>query len=681
MARKNRAPRVSKQSEVVSPKNRTSLTLNWSRNWILGGILALTFMAFFNTLSNGFAYDDTSQILENQLIRSWSNLPNALTREVWFWRVAQEKDPNQDIGPTTPYYRPVFIAYLMIGWHLFGDHPFGWHLLNILMHLLAVYFAFLILEKISQDLRVASIGTLLFAIHPLRSESVAWISGSTDLFLAVFLLPSLYNYLVYREGGNRKHLLIALGFFLLAAFSKEPAVALPIFIAGYELFLINQDEPIERRRVKAILYSGIFFAVMLAYFAMRYKALGFIFNDVKYRSYPPGWILLTIPLVICKYIGLLFFPLNLSVFHQTILVKSPLSFRFYVPLLILALLSVGLWRLWKSKPARFAILWFLVNLLPVLNLSAFDENFLVQERYVYLPSIGFSLLIAMAIVKIPIDEWIAIGNRRTAQVAVVVIIAVLFTGKTLAQNSIWKDDMALWQHGAEVADDQPMASFILGHQYLKLQQPLNVIEPLEHYLTLNPSNQIVISNLAAARLQVYESTNDRAQLDRAIALCEQGLRINEKAAALWDTLGKAYTYETDLKNLVRARRYFDQALQQQPDLAMATFHIGATYVKEGNNVEGLRYLEAAQKQMPTFPDTYKFLGYAYAGRGETQKAIDALTYYAQMLPNAPDTPKIKQELERLRAQLQTSQAVENASQNPSPPAAQPPPTGNQPTPR
>ncbi len=669
MGRKNRAPRVTKPSEVVSPKTRAKLNFNWSRNWVLGGILVLTFIAFFNTLSNDFAYDDTTQILQNELIRSWSNLPDALTREVWFWRAAQEKDPNQEAGPTTPYYRPVFIVYLMMGWHLFGDHPFGWHLLNILMHLLAVYFAYLILEKITGDVRLAGLATLLFAVHPLRSESVAWISGSTDLFLALFLLPSFYNYLLYREDGKLKHLIVALGLFLLAAFSKEPAVALPIFIGAYELFLINQDKPFEKRRLSAILYSGVFFAVMLAYFALRYKALGFILNDAKYRSYPPDWIFLTIPLVICKYIGLLFFPLNLSVFHQTIMVKSVLSYRFYVPLLLLALLSAGLWRLRHSINARFAILWFLVNLLPVLNLSAFDENFLVQERYVYLPSIGFSLLVAMAIVKVPIDEWIAIGNRRTVQAAVIALIALLFTGKTLAQNSIWKDDMTLWVHGAEVADDQPMASFILGHEYLKRQQPQSVIEPLEHYLTLNPTNQVVISNLAATRLQVYELTGERSQVDRAIALCEQGLRLNERAAALWDTLGKAYTYETDLKNLVRARRYFDQALQYQPDLTIAVFHIGATYIKEGNNVEGLRYLEAAQQKMPGFPDTYKFLGYAYAGRGEIQKALDALNYYVQALPNAPDAPRIRQEIERLRAQLQTVQAVENPAPNPAPSSA------------
>jgi protein O-mannosyl-transferase len=683
MARKNRAPRESRQAESVSTPRKTNLNFSWSRNWILGGILALTFIAFFNTLFNGFAYDDTTQILKNELIRDWGNLPAALTKEVWFWRQAQEKDPNQNEGPTTPYYRPVFIVYLMIGWHLFGDHAFGWHLLNILMHLIAVYFAFRILEKITGDVRLSGIATLLFAIHPLRSESVAWISGSTDLFLALFLLPSFYNYMLYREDGNRKHLLVALGLFLLAAFSKEPAVALPIFIGAFELFLINQEKPIVQRRLSAVLYSGFFFLVMLAYFAMRYKALGFVFNDAKYRAYPPDWVFLTIPLAITKYIGLMFFPLNLSVFHQTIMVKSPLSYRFYVPLLLLAVLSYGLWRLRHSSMARFATLWFLINLLPVLNLSAFDENFLVQERYVYIPSIGFSLLAAMAIVKVPIDEWISIGSRRTAQAAIIAIIAVLFTGKTLAQNSIWKDDMTLWEHGAEVAHDQPMPNFILGHQYIKLQLPQRVIEPLEHYLTLNPTNQVVMSNLAAARLQVYELTGDRSQVDRAIVLCEQGLRINDQAAALWDTLGHAYTYDTDHKNYPRARRYFNQALQLEPELSIALFHMGATYLKEGNAVEGLGYLEAARQKMPDFPDTYKFLGYAYSGRGEVQKAIDALNYYVQSLPNAPDAPKIRQELERLRTRMQTSQAVENGSQNPvTPTASGPTPApGNKPAPK
>jgi protein O-mannosyl-transferase len=550
----------------------------------------------------------------------------------------------------------VFIVYLMFGWSLFKDSPAPWHLANIFMHLVAVYFVFKILEKITGDLRLTSVATILFAVHPLRSESVAWISGSTDLFLALFLLPSFYFYRRYREEGKLKNLLYSLLLFLFATFSKEPAVALPIFIAAYELFILNRQKPLLEKLRPAIQFSLLFFFVTIFYFTMRYHALGFILSDKNYKAYPKADVLLTIPLVITKYIGLLFLPLNLSIFHQTEMIRSPLSLSFILPLLFILAVIAGLWRLRESTIARFAILWFAIHLLPVLNLSAFAEDFMVQERYVYIPSVGFSLLIAMALIKIPIEQYIAFGSRRTVQAALVILIALIFTGKTLAQNSSWKDDLTLWQHGAEVASEQPMPNFILGHLYVKLQQPPKVIEILEHYMTLKADNPMVIVNLANSHLQMFEYNKERQHLTRAIELCEQGLRLTDTAqnAALWDTLGHAYTYDSDLKNYAKARAYFARALQIESDLTIAYFHMGATFAKENNWNEAVRFLELAREQEPDFPDTRKFLGYAYSNRGETQKAIDELNAYLQKQPFALDAPTIRQNIEKLRTSLDSA---------------------------
>src|SRR5215216_253931 len=374
MSRKNRTRSKTNQKEAEKanqqethrPTAAKGSSFSLPRNWIIGLILAVSFAAFANTIDHGFAYDDTTQILGNEAIRSFSNIPMALTREVWFWRVLQDKDPNKEYGPTTPYYRPLFTIYLMVGWALFGDSAPGWHLINILMHLLAVAFAYLIVEHITKDQRLAVISTLLFALHPLRTESVAWISGVTDLYLALFLLPSFYLYMLYRDDGKKKHLIGALFLFLLAAFSKEPAVALPIFIVAYELLIINRGAKLKEKVRPAILYGSMFLAVSLFYFVMRYYALGFVFHDNRFTQYPFHEVLLTIPIAICKYIGLLFWPVNLSIFHSTPMVKTPLSLRFLLPSLFVIALAAGLWQLRRSTIARFAILWFAIHLLPIL---------------------------------------------------------------------------------------------------------------------------------------------------------------------------------------------------------------------------------------------------------------------------------------------------------------------------
>jgi protein O-mannosyl-transferase len=652
MSKKNRT-RTKKAEPPVTP----AMTL--PRNWIVGLILGVTFLTFSNSLSNGFAYDDTTQILGNQFIRKLGNIPKALVTEAWFWRVQQDQDPNKNDKPSTPYYRPVVIVYLMLMWKLFGASASGWHVFNLLVHLLASYFVFLMLEKVTKDRRLAAIASLLFAVHPLRSESVAWISGLTDPLLAVFLISSFYLYVRYREEGRIKLLVGSLALFTMAAFTKEPAGALPIFIGAYELFVVNQEQSLRSRLKPAIKYSASFLCVSAVYFAARFYALGFALNNAGFRSYPVYQVLLTIPLVIWKYIGLLLWPVDLSLFHATYMVKSPVEFRFVLPFLGLVGLAFGLWRLRASMLARFSILWFFINLLPVLNLSAFGEDFLVQERYVYIPSIGFSLLVAMALTTIPVEKWIPFGSRRVAQTAVVGLLVFLLAGKSLAQNTTWADDMAVWLHGAENAAEQPMSHYVLGHKLLDQGDYAKAAEQLEQYLKSTPNNLIVISNLAAAYVLVYQyqaatnpATADRAVLDRAIELCERGLSITSEDPALWDTLGTVHTFDTGLKNYERAIACFQRGLMFSPDNAMINFHLGGTLVKRGNLDEGMRFLKTALDLAPSIVDAHKFMAQVHKAKGNIKEAINELDIYLQLQPNAPDASRISKDVQDMRARLQ-----------------------------
>ncbi|HLG18013.1 MAG TPA: DUF805 domain-containing protein [Blastocatellia bacterium] len=731
------------------------------RNWILGLVLAATFLAFSNTLFHGFAYDDQTFILQNSLVRSLSNIPTAFTKELWFYRVLQDKDPNKESAPTTPYYRPMFAVFQMVCWQLFQDRAPGWHLFNVLIHMLVVYFGFLILERITGEVRVSALASLLFAVHPLRSESVAWICGISDPFLAAFLLPSFYLYMLYRDGGKTKHLVGALALFLFGSFAKEPAIALPMFIAVYEVFIMNSGKRLVERLKPAAFYGAIFTVPSILYFAMRYYALGFVLSDPKYVKYPLHQILLTIPIVIWKYIGLSLFPFRLSIFHETLMVTSPLDLRFIAPVVGLAALAVGFWRIRSSPAVRFGVLWFAVHLIPVLNIGAFGQEFLVQERYVYIPSFGFSLLIAMAITRIPVrfvsprgrigrsefavaflalvltamvfrfsgsaNHWMAFvigtacgviylmqvakrhhdlgetgawlwlqfvpivgfiqavllmarrGDRGTnrygedpsgtvlaARLRLVTMLigglllitsVALFPVKTWAQNAVWKDDMTLWKHGAQVAADQKMSHFILGHKYLNLQEWDNVVTELESFMKLDARNIVVISNLAAAHLFVYEQTKDRAHVDRSIALCEKGLNLRSDFAPLWDTLGRSYTLDTELRNYARAREYFIRGLRTQPENAMINFHLGAAYSMEGQTDEALRYLELARKLEPNLPDVHKFLGYTYRGRGRNRDAVESFNAYLALVARLPDNPektRVVQDLDKLRAEMKSA---------------------------
>jgi len=661
LGRKNRSRKQRERQQPVS--NGAARQFSSSRNWIIGLILVVTFLAFSNTVLNSFAYDDITQIVNNPFIRDLGNVPKALVTEAWYWRAQQDKDPNEQDKPSTPYYRPIVMIYLMIMWKLFGASAPGWHIFNILLHLLAVYFSFLILEKVTKDLRLSAIASLLFAVHPFRSESIAWASGVTDLLMAVLLLPSFLLYVRYREEGKPKLLIASSLLFLLSAFTKEPAIVLPIFLFCYEMFIANRDKHLIERIKPAAIYGGAYLLVATGYFVARYYALGFALNNSNFKSYPLQQIGLTIPLVIWKYILLLVWPMELSLFHGVTMVKTAVDLQFILPFVGLIPLTFGLWKLRGSIVARFAILWFAVNLLPVLNLSAFASEFMVQERYVYVASIGFSVLLAMALVKIPIQNWLPFKNRLTAQVAVVSLLVFLLAGKSFAQNATWRDDMTVWYHGVEIAPEQAMSHYILGHKLIKLAEYEKSAEQFEDYLKLNPDNAIAITNLASDYLLKYQyqavsnpGTADRSILDRALQLTQHGLELNPKLPSLWDTLGTIYTFETPLKNYDRAIACYERALSLTPgnSNALISFHLGGALVKRGDLDNGVKYLRAALEQEQRLADAHKFLAYAYKAKGQFKEAADELGIYLQLQPDAPDASRVKNDLQDLRAQLRSS---------------------------
>jgi tetratricopeptide (TPR) repeat protein len=445
--------------------------------------------------------------------------------------------------------------------------------------------------------------------------------------------------------------------FTLATFTKEPAVSLAVFIGAYELLMINQDKPASDRIKSAVKYSGYFLLVSAFYFSARYYALGFALNNSNFKAYPFEYILMTIPIVIWKYIGLLLWPVDLSLFHATPMIESPLDIKFILPLLAMIPLGYGLWRLRASMIARFAILWFVINLLPVLNLSAFSEDFLVQERYLYIPSIGFSLLVGMAVAKAP-PKWLPIGSRpvQTALVGCQMLLA----GKSLPRTPPGKTIDAL-AHGVETAGDQSMSHYILGHKLIDKGEYAKAANHLEEFLKLAPDNLIAISNLASTYVLMYQNSAavnqaaaDRALLDRALALCEKGLGKTGNFPPLWDTLGTIYTFETGLKNYDRAIACFQRGLSINPQNAMITFHLGGTLTKKGDLEGGVRLLQAALEMDPRITDAHKFLAYAYRGRGQLREAVDALSTYLKLQPNAPDASRVAKDLQDFRAQLQAS---------------------------
>ena len=189
-----------------------------------------TLLVYANSLGGEFVFDDVKQIVGNQALHSWSNIFRAFTTDVWSF---QRETYTTDIP--LPYYRPLFTAYLTIGYQLFGLWEPGWHLMNTAVHVGASVAVYYLLRRLSGNMMLALVGALIFGLHPAHVESVSWISGIPDPLAALFYIPALIWYVRYREGGGKRWLPASVAAYALSTLCKETALVLPAVIFVWEM--------------------------------------------------------------------------------------------------------------------------------------------------------------------------------------------------------------------------------------------------------------------------------------------------------------------------------------------------------------------------------------------------------------------------------------------------------------
>ncbi|MGZ4826201.1 MAG: tetratricopeptide repeat protein [Terriglobales bacterium] len=409
---------------------------------LLGIVLAVTFLVYAGTLQFEFVYDDLGQIVANPAVQSWKYFPLYFRANVWMQQLS--------VGN---YYRPLFLAWFLVNYTLFGLHPSFWHLTTVLAHVGVTALVFVLALRLTRDRRVALIAALLFGLHPVHLESVAWISGVTDSLMALLLMPAFLSYLNYRQGRGQGWLILSLALYAVALLSKETAVVLPALLFAYEC-TYGADAGSWHARVRGALLPLLSFVVVTgAYLVARAQALHGIAH--KTVELPLSIALLTVPSALWWYIRLLVAPFGLSVFYDTPYVTH-VSMKYVmwpaVGIALTAGLLVWWWRKKRSPLVAFASVWLLLPILPLLNLTVLPMGDFIHDRYLYLPSVGFSLLLATALAQLDTRE---IFGRPAGQVATVAL-AVVMAFATVAQSVPWANDVVLYYHGMAVAPNNDL---------------------------------------------------------------------------------------------------------------------------------------------------------------------------------------------------------------------------------
>src|SRR5581483_1267367 len=347
-----------------------------------------------------------------------------------------------------------------VNYSLFGLNVVGWHVTSLAMHLLATCMVYRLAARITTDPATGAVAALLFGVHPVHLEAVAWVSGVGDPILAVLAIGAVLAYLNAREQPEHRGrwLAVSLAACALALLDKETGLAVPALIFTTEWLLAEDGAPRgalgranvgTRDRARAALRAVVpYLAVTLAYIAARSAALsGFAHRDTHTSA---ATLLLTLPSVVAFYARQLLLPINLGLYYDVEFVLHPTVTNFWVPLLLLIAIAAGLVA-WSrhSRAAAFALWWIVLPLGPPLAATIyFVPGVLVHDRYLYLPSIGFCILLAMALHVLP--RGVRVAGRAVLPSLAVAVLAILGTATTFAQSVYWASNLLLYNRAVQV---------------------------------------------------------------------------------------------------------------------------------------------------------------------------------------------------------------------------------------
>jgi hypothetical protein len=391
-----------------------------SRLWqALLFLAAATLLVYAVSFFNGFVLDDEIIIVNNPQTLSLRNVPDVL------------------LAPDLikPYYRPLNRATYLFDFQLAGMNPAWYHGVNIIIHLGNVLLLYLVCRRFLPDRTAALITALLFAVHPLNTEAVNFISARNTLLALFFSLASLLAFMDAREKRLRWPLLAAL-LFLCGLLSKETGFMLIAVIALYCLIpLPGQGE--DQRPWHEHLFALVpFLFVTLVYFVMRSYSL----QGIMGTSVPADPLFSRLAQnyhIIPQYLALMLFPVDLTLFHSVPkggLFTPPWYFAAWLALLAI----VGLIVRSRNRAALFGLAWFIINYAPISNIVPIPSD-LITERYLYLPAVGFFITLGAVI------SWLCSrqGNRRLLWGGVTIIIAAC-AAVTVQRNLDWKNNLSLF---------------------------------------------------------------------------------------------------------------------------------------------------------------------------------------------------------------------------------------------
>jgi len=426
---------------------------------------------YVNALRNPFIYDDYRLIVENRSLGDLSNVRAILWHEVT---------------------RPLVNISYAIDYAIWGPSPFGFHLTNLLLHMVNVaLLGWLAWRSAPRPHVVAPIASLLFAVHPMLTDAVGYISGRSELLCGMFFLLAFLCARQWLVSRRPWWLLPVVLLWALALLSKEIAAMFPFIVLAYDWWVMP-SEPAERRRRLLTVYGPLFAIAMVL--ALTRLA---VFSSVEHGGgIEPQWRFAWVEIdVIRRYLMMLLLPTGQAIFHgiEPIGAAHP---RTWIGVLLFVLSGAVIWRQRRNAPLiSFGLLWFFLLLIPSSALVVLDRGEPMVEHRVYLASWGFFLAVGVAADKL--IQWTGAGRTaRRMLVPIGVSVAVIaLAGRTMVRNAIWGSPTLVWLEAAERAPNHWLPHLLLGEELHRTGQHREATSMYRRVIQLRPQELAAYAKL------------------------------------------------------------------------------------------------------------------------------------------------------------------------------------------
>ena len=592
-----------------------------ARWWVLSVcvfLAAITFAVFGQTLGYDFVnYDDNLNVYDNSAVKSGLTLKSIL----WAFKFSR-----------SDYWHPLTMMSHMLDCQLYGLAPAGHHLTNVLLQATVAILLFLVLRQMTGALWRSAFVAAVFAIHPLRVESVAWVTERKDMLHGVFFMLTIWAYARYvRHSWSLTRYLAVVFLFALGLMSKPTLMTLPFVLLLLDYWPLKRFVPLGNDAhgtksagwrsyrpvvIRVILEKLPLFVLSAASCVQAAIGNGPAF-DISRRL--PKTLQISNALVsYVAYIWQMICPVKLAVVYPLPIKGLPLG-EVMGAVILLVFISTVLFILRQRHPCYLVgWLWYLGMLAPMIGFIQ-AGGIARADRYTYLPQIGLYLLLTWAVT----DLCAGWRHRRVVLggCATIILVALIFCARV--QTSYWRNSELLWSHTLACTSDNVIAHLKLGNVLI---QKGSVDEAMVHYqeaLQISPSYAEAHNNLGNVLRQ-------KGNVDEAIVHFQKALQINPDYAEAHSNFGNALLQKGRVDEAIS---HYQRALQITPDSAEAHNNLGSALLKKGSVDEAITHFQRALQITPDYVNAHLNLGNALLKKGSVDEAI---THFQRALQIKPD---------------------------------------------